>query len=230
MAAKKQDDTEWLKNYVSGSQTQQAPAPAKKEEDATQFLSNLTADVPQSTLPATTKQERLQKRAERMNAASADRLQKEKEKEEQDRLDAIEKKRQEDAQNLNARLQRGVSAVSSSVQPTIDKAGSLPTVGGIGLLLFILGVLMFLVVRVNNNGDTRAKQMWYMLTGRATLQGSVNPNVTTGSGSVASFGTTTPTGSATSFNSGPGPDTSSVAINPPTQILSGYRDVLDLGF
>ena len=53
--------------------------------------------------------------------------------------------------------------------------GSLKTVGGVGLLLVILFVLLFTVVQVNAAGDTRMKQLWYMLLGRANLQGRITP-------------------------------------------------------
>jgi hypothetical protein len=52
-----------------------------------------------------------------------------------------------------------------------DRIGSIRTVGGIGLLLVILFVLLFTVVQVGPNGTTRLKQIWYLLTFRAELQG-----------------------------------------------------------
>lgn len=56
-----------------------------------------------------------------------------------------------------------------------DWISSLKTVGGVGLLLVILFVLLFTVVQVNAQGDTRMKMLWYMLLGRANLQGRVSP-------------------------------------------------------
>jgi hypothetical protein len=54
---------------------------------------------------------------------------------------------------------------------TVDRISSLKTVGGIGLLLVVLIFLLFVVVQVNSEGDTRIKQLWYMLNGRAKLIG-----------------------------------------------------------
>jgi len=54
----------------------------------------------------------------------------------------------------------------------VDAVSSLKTIGGIGLLLAILVFLLFVVVQVNAAGDTRLKQFWYMLNGRAKLAGS----------------------------------------------------------
>lgn len=64
---------------------------------------------------------------------------------------------------------------------TANKISNWRTVGGIGLLLIILMFLLFVVVEVNSAGDTRLKQLWYMLVGRAYLIGRqyVQKNSTT---------------------------------------------------
>jgi hypothetical protein len=59
----------------------------------------------------------------------------------------------------------------SNAGGAVDKVSSLRTLGGIGLLLAILIFLLFVVVQVNAAGDTRIKQIWYMLNGRAHLSG-----------------------------------------------------------
>ncbi len=43
--------------------------------------------------------------------------------------------------------------------------------GGIGLLLAIIAILLFTVVVVNQAGDTRLKQLWYLLNSRTGLIG-----------------------------------------------------------
>jgi len=65
----------------------------------------------------------------------------------------------------------GVKKVGDAVAPAVDKVSSLSTVGGVGLLVLVLVILLFVVVQVNAQGDTRMKQLWYMINGRATLQG-----------------------------------------------------------
>jgi hypothetical protein len=81
-----------------------------------------------------------------------------------------------------AERQRGIRAtsiaidsVSSGIRPLIDKVGSAPTVGGVGLLIAAIIFLLFVVVQINAEGDTRLKQFWYMLNGRASLVGAVSP-------------------------------------------------------
>src|SRR6266567_1564830 len=64
--------------------------------------------------------------------------------------------------------------ITENVDPALDRIASLKTVGGIGLLLLILILLLFVVIPVNAAGDTRLKQLWYMVNGRTTLQGRVS--------------------------------------------------------
>lgn len=95
-----------------------------------------------------------------------------------ERLQEQERKRQQ-SKALNVASRVSSTVQSSVTDPVINKAGmvvdkvsSLKTVGGIGLLLAILIFLLFVVVPVNGQGDTRMKQFWYMLNGRAHLQDS----------------------------------------------------------
>lgn len=68
-----------------------------------------------------------------------------------------------------------VDGASEKVGNVAARIAGLQTPGGIGLLLAILTVLVFTVVQVNGQGDTRLKQLWYMLNGRAQLLGRVTP-------------------------------------------------------
>jgi hypothetical protein len=69
-----------------------------------------------------------------------------------------------------------VEHVDKGIGPVADKIGSAPTVGGIGLLVGVIVLLLFIVVQVNAEGDTRLKQFWYMLNGRAQLIGAKKPS------------------------------------------------------
>lgn len=78
------------------------------------------------------------------------------------------------SKGINTLQQNAVNPVISGAGAVVDKIASLPTTGGVGLLLVILIFLLFVVVQVNAQGDTRLKQFWYMLNGRATLVGRVD--------------------------------------------------------
>ncbi|SRR6266487_625233 len=80
-----------------------------------------------------------------------------------------------------------VEHVDKGISPLADKIGSAPTVGGIGLLVAVIVLLLFVVVQVNAEGDTRLKQLWYMLNGRASLIGAKKPS---GTQTVATESTT----------------------------------------
>jgi len=80
-----------------------------------------------------------------------------------------------------------VEHVGGGIAPLADKIGSAPTVGGIGLLVAVIVLLLFVVVQVNAEGDTRLKQLWYMLNGRASLIGAKKPS---GTQTVATESTT----------------------------------------
>lgn len=222
----KKDDIEFLKQYVAEQGVSEAGNPGaamrrlqakQKGESAVQYLEELTADEPASGQPSTARQERLQRRSGKAGAADPERQQRLAAREEQARIDAIELQRSEQAGDINSRIQRGVSTASGAIQPAIDRVSAWPTIGGIGLLLALLAILLFLVVRVNDSGDTRAKQMWYMLNGRASLQGSVKP-----SGVANSTDTTVIPGGA-SGNFGP-------AASTDTSTTNSYHDTSMLGF
>lgn len=94
----------------------------------------------------------------------------------------LETKLANDAKKVEAKKLAGLKNVVSigkqSIDPllkqtgkTIDNFSTARTVGGIGLLIFILIFLLFIIVEVNSQGDTRIKQLWYMLVGRAQLVG-----------------------------------------------------------
>jgi membrane glycosyltransferase len=136
------------------------------------------------------KEQALHQRAKKMDAASDERVAKEKERELE--VKRKEAEREEDKQQARSvrdvrHVTQGINqALEQNVNPLLEKAGTLPTLGGIGLMLGILAFLLVLIVPVNAAGDTRAKQFWYMLNGRAKLQGAVTPQV---GSQIADFGT-----------------------------------------
>lgn len=152
----------------------------------------------------------LQKSAERINAASTERIEREKRREQE----IVQERQQREADAKQARSIRNFRHVAhdvnqsfnSSVQPALQKIGSLPAPGGIGLMVGILAMLLFVVVRVNAAGDTRLKLLWYSMNGRTRLIGAVKPD--TGS-HVGGIGDLTPGPGGTLLGPGiklPNPD------------------------
>lgn len=88
--------------------------------------------------------------------------------------EAAEKKALKD-KTIKEVVTGGANTVVSTVQPLADRVSNLSTVGGIALLLVILAILLFVLVQVNAEGDTRLKLLWYMLNGKTKLEGRVVP-------------------------------------------------------
>lgn len=172
-------------------------------------------------------QQKLQKRAELLQAADDRRLARQQAAEEKAKREA-EADAEEERQNAIDRAWSTANDVAdtarASVQPAIDRISSLPTVGGIMMPLAILAILLFTVVVVNQNKDTRLKQLWYMLNGQATLQGRQTVTGTVGGGGGGTFGTTPsevpPTGSTT----GSGSTQQFATIVPSSNDLLSFRD------
>ena len=76
---------------------------------------------------------------------------------------------------------QGMDKKSLPFLPTMPDLPNLPTPGGIGLLLLIVLVLLFAIVPMNANGQTRLQLMWNVLAGKAqfasTAQQSATPSV-----------------------------------------------------
>lgn len=75
------------------------------------------------------------------------------------------------AKHATSTARQAVDSLLSPFKGTADRIASARTPGGIGLLLVMIFILLFTVVPVNPEGDTRFKQIWYALNGRASLQG-----------------------------------------------------------
>lgn len=217
-------DDQWLRDLVAGNpfyaeQTgvKQALASSPDTDLATQ---QEKSDALSQRQTVTQKKDaarvaRLQERAEKLDAANQKRLdneQQKKEDEETRRLKVAQDEEDVRTGNVHARVQRSAIQVTQGIGTLADRIGSVQTVGGIGLLLVILVILVFAIVQVNSNGDTRLKQFWYMLNGRTQLQGAVHPvGVISG-------------GAAGSFQSVPDPSAVGGFANPPA-LTQSYRTI-----
>jgi Fe2+ transport system protein B len=225
MASK--EDLKWLENFVQQNNTQPIVTSNTKgeKESVTDFLEQVTEDAPASSLPQTKKQEQLQKKAEKQGVADQERIERERVRQEQKQQEELQQQKEAQQAFAVRVANKTTGAVSSTLAPTVDKIGAMPTVGGIGLLLLILGILLALVVRVNSNGDTRAKQLWYMLTGRASLQGSVRPS---GVVNPVQGVNVIPGGASTDF--GPASNTTTTTQQSSASSNGANLGTLDLGF
>jgi Fe2+ transport system protein B len=182
-------DTEFLKERLQQKQSREAlnaPTP-KVADNANTYIEQATEDVPD--LQAQIKQRKLHRQAAQLDAQDASITQKETDKQnaiiaqqEKDAEDARIKEEgttKERARLAGEKVGTVVSQVGNSTSTLVDRVSSFKTTGGIALLLVILMLLLFIVVRVNASGDTRLKQLWYMLNGRTALTGKVT---VTGSG------------------------------------------------
>lgn len=195
-------DTDFLKQRVTAAaqtpQVSDTTTSTSTIDTANTFLENVTADEPEVLSP---RQKRLKRIAESQGANDPERAAKVQAEEEQQQAIDAQDEQQESSVNISDRASRVVTSASESINPLIDKVGSLPTVGGIGLLVLILVILLFTVVQVNDQGDTRLKQLWYMLNGRATIKGrqtveaaipGTGNTIIPGGGVSGNFGNTPP--------------------------------------
>lgn len=193
-------DTAFLKKYLEkgGVATDQESGKQVDKENVDSFLED-KADS--TTADQTKEQKRLHNKAKDagIETEPSAREQKEQERAEAKRLAEerriqAEKERTGQAQRRTARqvISNVQEEIVSRVDPAIDQVASMKTVGGIGLLIVILILLLFIVVQVNAQGDTRLKQLWYMVNGRTTLQGRVEVvkgnNPETGGEAVTTYG------------------------------------------
>lgn len=184
-------DEQFLKNFYEKGGKAVDLSSGKEVTDVDALLDSV-ADSGDGTTP---KQEELHKKAVARGTADTTKEEAAKAQKEADRIAHLQE--QERKRKLG-KAGKVYSAVSKEVQgnvtdPIISKAGnavdkvsSLQTLGGIGLLLAILIFLLFVVVQVNSAGDTRIKQFWYMLNGRAHLVG--RHQISTGSSTTGTPG------------------------------------------
>lgn len=162
------ENDKFLQDFVDKSKAPE-PAPAPTEDD-------LLAEVAKTDGTKT----KLHKRAKEKNAADTQAEEAAKAKKEAERLAEERRRDLENRQGKIVTLARtsAEQVRDNAINPALDKAGQavqrfseLQTIGGIGLLLFIIFFLLFIVIPVNDQGDTRIKLLWYMLNGRTELQG-----------------------------------------------------------
>lgn len=189
-------DTEYLKNRISLAERKSetsanSSSTSNISDQVNDFLETATSDDQQSqdlqdkNLNASLRMgsqkarlEKLQSKAEKVDASDPRRVEKREQAKQQKEVD--EQIEDQDVSQVEAgrRVVTGaISSASDKIDPLIDRVGTLPTYGGLLLLVLILAILLFTVVQVNAQGDTRMKQLWYMLNGRATIKG--RQNVTT---------------------------------------------------
>jgi hypothetical protein len=111
-----------------------------------------------------------------------------------DRANALAAKRQADREAARVRRQQLIAntaqrAINTATQTSI-RVGSLPQPGGIGLLLVTIFTLLFAIVPMNHNGQTRLQLLAFALIGKVELptskKSSLDPGNMTASGSVQS--------------------------------------------
>ena len=186
-------DLEYLKEYTRREE-EKAKLKVKPEEivnDANTEIEKATEDTPD--LAAQIKQRKLHRQAAKMDAEDEEidsrKEQSEKEAKEKDRLDRSTK--------ITDVTNRTLTSVGNNASQLQDRVASMKTTGGIALLLVLLAVILITIVQVNAQGDTRLKQIWYMLNGRSTLQGKVEINP---GGAGASFGNSDGNGAGATFS------------------------------
>lgn len=226
-------DAAWLKEALKNPAVQISDAESGKKIESEKELEELLAEENKPETAAEKKADDQQEQAEELaKNPPGDKKQeaeqkkalkdaeKAKEKQEADQKRAQQEVARRNKENLNT-AQRLISKANQATAPVLQRAGEVVdrvaasrTPGGIGLLIVILIFLLFVVVVVNQAGDTRLKQLWYMLTGRASLQGRVTPN-----GASSSSSNSSSSSSSSSSNSGSSSSSSSSSSDLPAQII-----------
>lgn len=206
------DDQVLLDFVAKGGKVTDAQGNSVDKSNVHEFLGEVAG--PNTEARVTPKQKELHKKALRYGMADTSKKDLAKQEKEAARVAAL--KEADDKRRHGKMVAAGMKAASTAkgsfVDPVIENAGgvvnsisSASTAGGVGLLLVILMFLLLVIVQVNAAGDTRLKQFWYMLNGRATLNGRVDvvkgSTVSTGDGSTSAA---TPVASAPATGDGGG--------------------------
>lgn len=190
------DATEYLKQYVDRSKYKNAHPKADELlpkdqtiDSANRYIEERTADSPD----VSTVRKKLHKRAQAVGADVDTSEERQKERDIQQALVDAENERRAQSPAIHDRVRQVGDVARSTVGPLADRVGTLPTPGGNGFLIMVLIILLFTVVVVNSHGDTRLKQLWYMLNGRATIAGrqdvtSYNPPSSMGTNGMPATG------------------------------------------
>lgn len=163
--------------FLAAQGSEHAEEIDKKQASAAKKAENLTGKEARSDAQAKAKIATEQAKADLVRQQIAERQQAAAGQEEeaaQRREQNAEREQQENLQATQAAISPARKAVDAALAPLksfADRISTLPAPGGVGFLLLILMILLFAVVQVNAAGDTRMKQLWYMLMGRAKLVG-----------------------------------------------------------
>lgn len=201
-------DDEWLRRFlerggsvatsggtpIEASQIQQlldATGGATTEEQATAPIPEPEMSPPQKAEIATeeARAERIRQQIAAHDQAAASREEQAEVMREQQARATEERQRLENLQAARQTTSQARQAIDRALSPAkqlADRVASAKTPGGNGFLLLIILIVLFAVVRVNAAGDTRLKQLWYSLNGRAALQG--RETLTAGEQAVDVFG------------------------------------------
>ena len=222
----RRDDTEFLRERVEKRErtttaTKQVPR-AKLLDNANTYIEEATSDRPDASIM----QAKLHKRAQARLAASETSTERQEERDAQQA--ALDEQRQELEQSgrMQDRIRVAARTAGETVGPLQDKVGSLPTPGGNGFLLMVLLILLLTIVVVNRHGDTRLKQLWYMLNGRATIAGRQDVKAYDPTPQTSATGPTNNPNSPLPPNTQIIPLTNNGVVNNPLDILPQ----LDTGF
>lgn len=111
-------------------------------------------------------------------------------KKEEDRLRDEQEQQANMQEKIAVLADKTMADVNEKTKPYLTWFSSLPTPGGILLLVLVLMFFLFAVTPVNKAGDTRLKLLWLTLTGKTQLNYANNP-ATSGNGASGQFGSTT---------------------------------------
>ena len=183
-------DSAWLKNLVNNPNIKITDNDSGKDVSQNELKDIVEKDdkTPEDTT-AQKKTEDLSKKVEDQkdkDATKEDRKkiaeQKKKESEEKQKLADQKRAADDAARKMKARsnaTQSLLSSVNDKIDEPLQKVGhavdlfqAAKTPGGIGFLVILLIFLLWVVVRVDQAGNTRIKQFWYMLNGKANLEPS----------------------------------------------------------
>lgn len=170
-----QDDPEgYLDGFVAGttgpSDIDIAAIRAVKERERQQ--SREEEALRRETERARQKAERDAERAQQKAEAEAERQQRQ---QEQSRL-RIEQERQKQQQRQQSLTRTAMLRGAQALGHVDVRLGSLPTPGGVPLLLFTILFIIFALVPQNRSGATRIQLLWFALVGKVTLPTSGEPD------------------------------------------------------
>jgi hypothetical protein len=179
-------NTDFLKDYVAKKTAQ--PKQSEKDADAQVNIKDALEDATSETpdIKAKIRQKRLHRKAATVDEtiAKADEDLQRTQEEEALQEEELVRKRNE---SIREAARQKLIETADTAKGIADNVAAFPTTGGIALLITIIAVLLFTVVQVNAQGDTRLKQLWYMLNGRAQLQGKVQITPVIGGSASGNF-------------------------------------------